>query len=357
MIKVLVVDDSVVFRTQISSALSKCPQIQVVGTAANGSIALQKLKQLSVDVMTLDMEMPGMSGIDVLKEIRQASIPVHVIIFSSQTQRGAEAAISALEAGADDIVAKPSGEGLTLETAGKAIEEALIPKVLQFNSESANMDFEFDRKNSEPLPNVAKRISPKQDLTQFSPKVLVIGSSTGGPAALEKIFQHITAPLNIPVMIVQHMPPVFTGVLAKRLSEICGVPASEATSGEVLKSNHIYVAPGDYHMVCEKVGSEIRVVIHQKPQRNSVRPAVDYLFESASELFNNTCLGIVLTGMGEDGLIGAKAIRERGGAVAIQDKESSVVFGMPGAIFQADEYDQIGNLEIIASIVRRVTKG
>ena len=347
MIRVLVVDDSVVFRTQITGAIGRNVDIEVVGTAATGAIALQKLAQLTVDVVTLDFEMPDMNGIEVLREIKKRGFPVHVIVFSSQTQRGAEAALDALREGADDVVAKPSGEGLTFETAGKAIEEALVPKILQFNSKASIPITE--------APKIAAKIA-KRDLARFLPEAIVIGSSTGGPTALEKIFASLTGPITVPIFIAQHMPPVFTEILARRLGEISGIPSEEAKAGTIVEANHIYVAPGDYHLLLEASGKGTKIALNQMPQRNSVRPAVDYLFESAAQVYKQNCLGVVLTGMGEDGLAGAKALRALNAPIIIQDRESCVVFGMPGAIFAADDYDQMGDLNFITSLLKRLVK-
>jgi two-component system chemotaxis response regulator CheB len=363
-IRVLIVDDSVVFRTQIAAAVGRCKEIEVAGTAATGSIALQRLTQLQVDVVTLDMEMPEMNGIDVLREIRARKIPVKVIIFSSQTQRGAEAALLALREGADDVVAKPSGEGMTIETAGNAIAEALNPKILQF-SRAQPLPPGGGSTQSISTPKASGVVPPasvvatnqkRKELGQMKWSALVIGSSTGGPAALERIFKTITAPVSIPIFLVQHMPPVFTQILAKRIQEISGIPAGEAKHGEVIVPNRLYVAPGDYHMVLDKSSGSPQLLLNQEPQRNSVRPAVDSLFESAATIYGSGCLGVVLTGMGEDGWIGAKAIRAVGGGVLIQDRESSVVFGMPGAVFNGGDYDQIGDLTRIEMLLRQLTR-
>lgn len=354
MLRVLVVDDSVVFRTQISNALAKESGIEVAGTAAHGKIALQKLEQSSVDVVTLDMEMPEMNGIDVLREIKKRGFKVRVIIFSSQTQKGAEAALNALREGADDVVAKPSGDGLSFETAAEAIRSALIPKVLQFAGKPAPEAAPTVAPAPVTGPAVKLPPPPKKDLSKFSPSVLVIGSSTGGPAALENIFSTVSAPASLPILITQHMPPVFTEILAKRLGELSGIPAAEAKNGEPLLPNRIYVAPGDYHMLIEGSKQAPRLALNQAPQRNSVRPAVDYLFETASAVYGAGCFGVVLTGMGEDGLVGAREIRRVGGAILIQDKASCVVFGMPGAIFDSGDYDQISDLAVISQQVKRV---
>lgn len=361
--RVLIVDDSVVFRTAISTALSHVPGIEVVGTAAHGRIALQKLEQNSVDVVTLDMEMPEMNGIEVLKEIRKRKFNVRVIIFSSQTQRGAEAALEALREGADDVLAKPSGDGLSFETANASIQATLVPKILQFaglerplESKVVSPSVDSSTLNDFKSKILQPEVLPKKDLSKFYPSVLVIGSSTGGPTALEKIFSTLTGPVAIPILIVQHMPPVFTEILARRLGELSGIPSHEAKQGQVLEPNNIYVAPGDHHMLISGTRERAQIVLNQAPQRNSVRPAVDYLFETAAQIYQANCLGVVLTGMGEDGLIGARMVRKNAGAILIQNKESCVVFGMPGAIYESGDFDQMSSLESIMVHLKQVTQ-
>jgi two-component system, chemotaxis family, protein-glutamate methylesterase/glutaminase len=339
--RVLVVDDSIVFRSQISKALSQVSGLEVVGSAANGKIALQKLEQSSIDLITLDMEMPEMNGLDFLREIRNRGFSVRVIVFSSQTQKGAELAIKALETGADDVIPKPQGEGLSFENAAATIQEMLVPKILQFTGTHLLSKDAI----SQTLPK--ERPELPTDLSSFSPSVLVIGCSTGGPTALETIFGSLTAPIPIPILITQHMPPLFTAVLARRLSELSGIPSKEAQSGDLLRPNQIYVAPGDFHLLIDGNEGEAYTVLNQKPQRNSVRPAVDYLFESTAKIYKSRCLGLILTGMGQDGLVGSQEIRKQGGAIIIQDRESSVVFGMPGAIYESGEYDMMLNLNMI----------
>lgn len=354
--RVLIVDDSVVFRTQITHALENIPGVEVVGTAANGKIALEKLNQLSVDLVTLDMEMPGLNGIETLKEIRRQNFKVHVIIFSSQTQRGADSALDALREGADEVCAKPSGDNLNFEKAADAVKEALLPKVIQFK---AIDEKKVARVNpTSPAPAATNinsfKINVRKTLATFQPAAIVIGCSTGGPAALESIFSQLKGPTKVPIFVTQHMPPVFTTSLAKRLGDISGIPSAEGKTSEIVTSNRIYVAPGDYHMDLELDGANVKIKLHQAPQRNSVRPAVDYLFETAAKIYGNKLLSIVLTGMGEDGLVGVKELRKKGGACLIQNQESCVVFGMPGAIFAADEYDEIGDLNLIASYLKRM---
>lgn len=352
MIKVLVVDDSIVFRTQISASLKDVEGVEVVGTAPNGKIAIQKLGQLSVDLVTLDMEMPEMNGLETIKELRAKGFKTKVIVFSSQTTRGAEIALEALRLGANDVVAKPSGDHLNFETAQTIIKEALVPRVLQFI-------------NAIPMKKVApnslrqnvevKSHAPKINLNNFFPKALVIASSTGGPNALETIFSTLKGPFKIPVLIVQHMPPVFTQILAKRISDMVGSEVREATNNEILKAGTVYMAPGGFHMQLKQNNDRIiKIELHQGPERNSVRPAADYLFETAADIFKHQLLGVVLTGMGEDGAVGAKKIHNLGGGIIIQSKESCVVFGMPGAVYENNDFDEIKNLDEISTYLKTV---
>lgn len=347
--KVLVVDDSVVFRTQISSALSGVEGIEVVGTAPNGKIALQKLEQLSVDLMTLDMEMPEMNGIETVRAMREKGFKTKVIFFSSVTIRGAECTLEALKAGADDFVTKPTNDVSSLEMASEMIKSALVPKVLQF----ANKPF-IERKITAIPKTISAMPSQKRKLANFFPQAVVIASSTGGPSALEEIFKKLKGPFSKPVFIAQHMPPVFTEILAKRLSDIAQTIVKEGKDGEIVQNGVVYIAPGDFHMVLEKKENKVVITLNQGPQRNSVRPAADYLFESAADIYGKSLLGIVLTGMGEDGAQGAHYIREKDGLILIQNKESCVVFGMPGAVFNNDDFDEIHDLDGISQSLKSV---
>lgn len=352
--KILVVDDSIVFRTQITASLSGIPDVEVVGTAPNGRIALQKLEQLSVDLITLDMEMPEMNGLETLKEMRAKGFRTKVIVFSSQTIRGAEKALEALRAGADDVVAKPEGDSLNFDSVQEMIRAALIPRVQQFMGRSAKpADKPSELKISLSTGAVPKKtFTPKQRISTFMPNAVVIASSTGGPSALETIFTGINGPFKRPLLIVQHMPPVFTQILAKRLAAITGADFVEAKDGDPVVPGRAYVAPGDFHMEVIVTNGQPVISLNQKPLRNSVRPAADFLFESATQLWKASLLGVVLTGMGEDGAVGAHEIRENGGRILIQNKESCVVFGMPGAVFERDDYDEIADLEGIRKLLK-----
>lgn len=357
-LRVLIVDDSVVFRSQIKTALEKTPGIEIVGAASNGKIAIEKLSQAAVDLITLDLEMPEMNGLQTIQEIKKRGFNCKIIVFSSQTQRGADSALEALRSGANDVVAKPVGEQASIGGALDQIKSDLVPKVLQFvgvsKVDSTPPPTTFTA--AVPPPKISTPIFERMNLELMKPSVIVIGSSTGGPDALEKIFNGFNQPVGCPILLAQHMPPVFTQSLAKRLGRISGMESGEGVQWEILKPNRIYVAPGDFHMTVTKQNGELRIRLDQGPKRCSVRPAVDNLFESVAEVFGNKCAGFILTGMGEDGLQGAKAIKARGGGIMIQDQASSVVFGMPGAIFSAGLYDKMGNLEAIKRILEKLGK-
>ncbi len=353
--KILVVDDSIVFRSQISASLSGVESVEVVGTAPNGKIAIQKLLQSQIDLITLDMEMPEMNGLETIKEMKRLGIKTKIIVFSSQTVRGAEAALDALSAGADDVVAKPSADDINFEKAQKMIEQALVPRVLQFlksgarplKSPSATQIFSQS-------PASSTSLLQKKNLKNFLPKAVVIASSTGGPSALEAIFAKLKCEPKIPIFIVQHMPPVFTQILARRLGEISGLTVHEAVNNQEVLPGHVYLAPGGFHMIVASLLGKLYIKLNEDALRNSVRPAADFLFESAGSIFKNQLLGIVLTGMGEDGAAGSKYIYDLGGGIIIQEKETCVVFGMPGAVFMNDTFDDIMNLDEISEHLRSV---
>ena len=323
-----------------------------MGVAPTGKIALQKLTQNQVDLVILDLEMPEMSGKELLAELRKKAIYPKIIVFSSYSQRGAEVTLDALRLGASDFVPKPSGdipEDQPRDPKDR-IRVLLSDKILNlFEIEPAKPihkytpSIETHKKEETPTPTAP--------WTPIYPKAIVIGSSTGGPSALEDIFSRISAPVSCPIFIVQHMPPLFTATLAERLQKISGIPAAEGKHNEFAQPNRIYIAPGDFHMRLVQGTEGVLITLNQDPLEHSVRPAVDQLFVSAAKIFKSSLFGIVLSGMGQDGLIGATEIRSSGGKVMIQNKESCVVFGMPGAIFAAGAYDKIGDLQVISQTI------
>jgi two-component system chemotaxis response regulator CheB len=346
-VKILIVDDSVVFRSQIRAALDSVAWAEVVAVAANGRVALEMLAQYQPDAMILDIEMPELNGLETLREMKKRGLSTKTIVFSSVSLTGARGALEALELGAIDFVAKPGQDGSSLAGARlQALRETLVAKIAQLFTDRVGEPRALG--SSRPIGDANSTF----DWLKFRPQSVVIGSSTGGPTALEKIFSQLRGPTRCPIFIVQHMPPIFTASLAERLERLCGIPAAEPVDGEVVKTNRIYMAPGNFHMRIESKGLETVVRINQEEPENSVRPAVDQLFRSAAELFRADCLGIVLTGMGRDGLSGAKMLREKANPMIIQSKESCVVFGMPGALYENGEFDAIQNLDEVAETLR-----
>lgn len=353
--RILIVDDSAVFRTQIASCL-EANGMTVAGSASNGRIALIKLEQMSVDLVILDMEMPELDGLSTLKEIRKKGLNVKVIIFSTKTTRGAEMALDALSAGADDVLAKPNfDEFQNFNSAQEAIKSILLPKVLQFAGQNPSSNHlkitPLDMNSSLGLEQSHR---DRKKLNSFIPRYVAIASSTGGPNALELIFSTLKGPYKIPILIVQHMPAVFTNILAKRLKELTSANFKEAEEGEEIVAGTVYIAPGDFHMEVANAGKKLVIKLHQLPHRNSVRPCADYLFETISEKVGPNLLSIVLTGMGEDGAVGVKQVKEKGGAVIIQNKESCVVFGMPGKVYENNDYDAIYSPQEITQYLKGI---
>lgn len=332
-IRLLVIDDSVLYRSQIQLALKDVPEIEIVGSAHNGQHAIEKMKEQYIDVCTLDVEMPVMDGISTLKEMKKLGIKTKAIMFSSLTQTGAEKTLEALSEGAVDFVTKPQVDISKLSPSEK-IRELILPKIFAL----FGMDEKYVPKNDNP-----KRIQEKTFWDMFYPDVLVIASSTGGPNALVEYFTQLKEPVPYPILITQHMPPLFTASLAERLGVYSGKISREAINGEILKPNQIYVAPGNFHMSLIGDRRNPQIELSKGDLRNYVRPCADYLFESASKIYGRNTLGIVFTGMGRDGLDGALAIKEKKGAIMIQNEESCIVFGMPGAIFEEGCFDFSGD--------------
>lgn len=339
-VRVLVVDDSLVVRKVLSEVLPSHPRIELAGTAATGEIALTKIRELKPDVVTLDIEMPGMGGLKALTEIRKLYPKLPVIMFSTLTERGAAATVEALALGASDYATKPQQDGL--QGARLHIERELIGKILALK------------------PAVALHAPPASPPSALRPiqrriDIVAIGSSTGGPSALMEVIPHLPRDLAVPVVIVQHMPALFTKLMAERLNSRSALPVREGCSGTRLESGHIWIAPGDFHMTVSRKGPDIVLEISQGPAENSCRPAVDPMFRSVANLYGPHALGIVMTGMGADGARGAKAIHDAGGEVLVQDEATSVVWGMPGAVVAAGVTNQIYPVDRIAEeITRRV---
>ena len=348
-IRVLVVDDSFVVRRVVTDELAAQPDIEVAGTAATGKIALEQLAQLNPDLVILDIEMPEMDGLTALSHLRESHPKTPVIMFSSLTQLGAAATLEALSRGASDFFAKPGGAG-GLEASRRLLRDELIPAIRALCKRTA-VPATKDVSLQAPTPS-----RPPGELARVD--LVAIGASTGGPNALAEIFAALPAEFPVPIVVVQHMPPMFTQMLAERLTKNSRIPTVEAKSGMELSPGKAWIAPGDYHLVLVRDGSHVRTKIQQEPAENACRPAVDPLLRSVAGAYGRNSLTVILTGMGQDGMRGCEAVRAAGGKVLVQDEASSVVWGMPGFVARAGLADKILPLSLVAGeIVRRARHG
>lgn len=348
-IRVLLCDDSATIRGILSATLATDPDLRVAGTAINGRACLDLLAAGELpDVVLLDVEMPVMDGLEALKEIRRRHPRLPVVMFSSLTERGAKATVDALVAGANDYVAKPAG--LTPADVTARIRDEVIGRI---KAVAARRPATGATPASAPSP-------PRQSAAPGRGVVrgVVIAVSTGGPAALAEVLPAMLPGTQVPVLIVQHMPAAFTTRLAERLSTLCGRPVREAVHGQPVGAGDVLLAPGGRHLEIGGTAVAPRCRLTDDPPEHSCRPAADVLFRSAVRLWGAGTLGLVLTGMGRDGLAGSRLIHEAGGAVVAQDESSSVVWGMPGEVVRAGIADvvlplpQIG-VEIALRLKRR----
>jgi two-component system, chemotaxis family, protein-glutamate methylesterase/glutaminase len=350
-IKVLVVDDSAVFRQSVSSVLSADPEIYVIGTAANGKIALTKIQQLNPDVVTLDIEMPEMDGLETLRVINQKYPKVGVIMFSIHTERGASQTIDALSLGAFDFVTKPAGMGSYAASMNR-IKEELIPIIKEYRKKIDKDSSKFISRP--PVAPVLPRpgYKPPVRLTVKTKKLAIaIGVSTGGPNALAEIIPKFPANIGVPIFIVQHMPPIFTKQLADRLNSKSQLTVVEARDNEIVKPNVVYIAPGNYHMEVKVRNDEKIISLNQGPLENSCRPAVDVLFRSVARIYSRNCVGVILTGMGKDGFLGSEMMKQNGAHIIAQDQESCVVWGMPKFVVEAGISDEVVPLQSVTETI------
>lgn len=359
-IRVMIVDDSAVVRSLIARILGQHSRIKVVASAPNGRAAVEQLKRDPVDVVVLDIEMPVMTGLEALPLIIEAVPGIKVIMASTLTMRGAAVSLEALQMGAADFVPKPTSTA-EVGTSG-AFARELTEKVLVFGARS-RVTRAITRPGAEPVAkagDAAKRsgslyggmpvVLRRAGLEK--PRVLAVGSSTGGPQALFQVFAGLKG-IRLPVLLTQHMPPHFTAILAEHLAKITGMTCREAVDGEALVGSRIFVAPGDFHMIVEDKGSNKLVVRTTKtPPENFCRPAVDPMLRSLAKCFGGRCLTLILTGMGQDGMIGGREIVRAGGTIVAQDEPTSVVWGMPGAVATAGLCSAVLPLERIAPHLR-----
>ncbi len=358
-IRVMVVDDSAVVRGLLVRTLEQDPAIQVVASVSNGENALKAQDKHKIDVIVLDIEMPVMDGMTALPKLLSADPGVKVIMASTLTMHNAQISLEALAKGASDYIPKP-GSGIHLSTA-EEFKRSLLEKIKALASKKRPVAAATAKK---PLIGKAKTAAGSAsggiELRPFGkskPQVLAIGSSTGGPQALLKLFGMLKTSVQLPILITQHMPPNFTTILAQHIAKATGAPAAEGKDGDVLKGGHVYVAPGDYHMRVKRSGTDVVLRLDQQPHVNFCRPAVDPMLDSLAEVYGPAILTVILTGMGHDGRDGCKTIVNVGGSVIAQDEETSVVWGMPGAAAESGVCSAVLPIDGIAGAVTKAIGG
>jgi two-component system chemotaxis response regulator CheB len=359
-LRVLVVDDTVVYRKTVSDVLAEIPGVEVVGTANNGRIAMMKIASLKPDLITLDIEMPEMNGLDVLRALKTEAPDVGAIVLSTLTHKGGELTIKALELGAFDYITKP-------ETGSIEESKRTIKKILELLLRSFSRHLEMkkilrganygkaypaDELTGQPDLRTSRysATASTRALRKTKAEIVGIGISTGGPKALSEMMPRIPANINVPILIVQHMPPMFTSSLAKSLNARCAIEVKEAEDGEVIRPNVAFIAPGGKQMkvVAGADGLSRIIRITDDPPENSCKPSVDYLFRSIAEHYVGRSAGVIMTGMGSDGTLGLRLMKKNGSFIIAQDEPSCVVFGMPKKPIDEGIVDIIAPLDRLA---------
>lgn len=353
LVRVLVVDDSVVIRRMIANAIEADERLEMAGYAENGKVAMARLATLRPDVVTLDLDMPTMNGFETLKAIRAIDPDLPIIVFSRLTERGAEATVEAMTLGASAYVLKPTADHPgSVEKTLHELTELIIALASHSVSKDASASQTVAARAAKPIAR-PRRAATRTD----PPKAIVIAVSTGGPSALATLVSALPANLPVPILVVQHMPPMFTTRLAERLNNLSDLTITEASHNEPVVAGHIYIAPGGHHLAVTVGDPTNRIAIQDGPPENSSRPAADVLFRSAAKAYGGRVLAVVMTGMGRDGLRGTEIIVAAGGTAVAQSQETCVVGSMPAAIANADLADAVLPLsEIAAYLVRRTAK-
>lgn len=353
-ISLLIVDDSRLFRSALEQALADQPDISVVGSVFSGAKAIEFIRKSPPDLVTLDVEMPGMDGLQALKQIqalneaRRPAQPVGVIMVSAFTRRGAQVTVKALEAGAFDFFAKPSGGSAEANLA--SLRDELLAKVRAYANSRRRIAPGAAATALAPAAPTVRRAPGKRSRV----RAVVIGTSTGGPRALAALMPDLCQKVDVPILIVQHMPTGFTRTLAESLARQTGRPIVEATEGMTLEKRSGYVAPGGKHLLLRGPTGAPLTALNEQPPENGCRPSADVLFRSAASVLGAEVVAVILTGMGQDGTAGLGAIRRAGGHVIAQDQPSSVVWGMPGSAVEAGVVDEVHPLDRIAAAVALV---
>lgn len=355
-LSVLVVDDTIVYRKTVSEIIEELPGVELAGVAHNGKIALSKIQSLKPDLVTLDIEMPVMNGLELLAELQRLHLAPCVIMLSTLTQEGSDHTLRALELGAFDFILKP--QSTSLVEGKKELIKLLRPRIEAYARSRNFRSLVPPRPSSgktslrttpsaAPAPGTAKTFG-----TTYKGKseIIAIGISTGGPNALNYLLPKLPGNIGVPVVIVQHMPPVFTKSLATNLNKKCALTVKEGEDREVLKDNIVYIAPGGKQMkiVASADGRNRQIKITEDPPENSCRPSADYLFRSVGDYYVGRTTAVIMTGMGSDGTKGLQVLKNKGSFVIAQDEKSCVVFGMPKAPIEQGLADVIAPLDKIA---------
>ncbi len=365
-IKVLVVDDTIVYRKAVSDVLQEIPGVEVVGVAHNGKIALSKVRTLKPDLLTLDIEMPEMNGIEVLEHLKKEAPEVSAIMVSTLTAEGGHMTMKALELGAYDFLLKPSTTNIV--DSKKELRTLLTPLIKAFQTGRTTVgSMGRTARSRKPLPARTPRptaartqaASARTPVRRGKSEIVAIGISTGGPNALGRMMPMLPGDLGVPVVLVQHMPPVFTKSLAASLNNKCALTVKEAEDGEPILPNIAYIAPGGKQMklVASTDGQNRLIKITNDPPENSCRPSVDYLFRSVADYYVGRTTAVIMTGMGSDGTKGLEILKKKAAIVIGQDQESCVVYGMPKAPAEKGLVDIVAPLDKIASEIVKTVKG
>lgn len=348
-IKVLVVDDSAFMRKVITDFVNDHPNLEVIAKARNGQDAIRKINQYKPDVITLDIELPDMSGLDVLKVI-MADMPTPTIVLSSITKQGAKTTLEAMQLGAVDFISKPSGS-ISLDL--YKVRDDIVRKIIDASSAKIQ---QIVTKNKG-ISSIGRELESKssKDYHTQKKKLVCIGTSTGGPRALQAVLTQIPNTIEAPILIVQHMPPHFTASLAERLDDLSDVKVKEAQDGDILHNGTAYIAPGGYHMLCRQVGRSLAIQLDTSDSINGHKPSVNVLFEGLAALTNYHIISVIMTGMGSDGTIGLRKLKEMTDVYSIaESKDTAVIYGMPKSVIESHLVDEVVPLHEIASSIMRL---
>lgn len=361
--RVMLVDDSSVIRGLLSRWLSADPAIEIVASVGNGQVAVNNMARTNPEIVVLDIEMPVMDGLTALPLILKANPDVQVLMSSTLTQKNAEVSLKAMSLGASDYIPKPTTNREVISS--QSFQSEIIEKIKSLAiAKRKLLGHSPYKETTASMPAIEQDVKGTTnkilDLRKASltpPRIIGVGSSTGGPQALLKFINSLKDDLTVPVVITQHMPAAFTKILAGHLSKASGLECIEAMDNTPLENGKVYIAPGDHHMIVVEKNEKKYLRLNQDPPENFCRPAVDPMFRSLSNLYGPAVLGVILTGMGQDGLKGSKVVVENGGTIIAQNQETSVVWGMPGAVSEAGICNAILPLDEMGGKVKRLVKG